>query len=169
MWVEQRAHNTYLIRELLRANMGQEDDALKPGQRLSLSGPVSPDLNTSSGQHLVRVSKGEGQGYNVLPIDVAKVTGNPELGKFLSGIVRRQNATNAALQCLTRVPVSACDRPLFGAETVSLRASAMSVFGNLPSSVIGLLMCCSGSSCCRSSLLAHVHSRTGCQHVQMFV
>lgn len=66
--------------------MGQADEALKPGQRLSLTGPVTPELNTTSGQHLVRVSKGEGQGYNVLPIDVAKVTGNPDLGNFLPGI-----------------------------------------------------------------------------------
>ena len=80
--------------------MGQGDDALKPGQRLSLSGPVSPDLNTSSGQNFVRVSKGEGEGHNVLPVDVAKVTGNPELGKFLSGIVRRQNCHAYACKCL---------------------------------------------------------------------
>jgi len=55
---------------------------LAPGQRLSLTGsalPANLDNSGSSGQQLVRVSKTNQAGYDVIPLDVAKVTGNPDL------------------------------------------------------------------------------------------
>ena len=72
--------------------MSGSTQPLKPGQRLSLTGPTagapsssSFDNSASSGQQLVRVSKSNQQGYDVIALDVAKVTGNPELVKYLPG------------------------------------------------------------------------------------
>ncbi len=72
-------------------NMSEAIGPLNPGQRLSLTGsavPANLDNSGSSGQQLVRVSKTNQAGYDVIPLDVAKVTGNPDLDKFLPGTSR---------------------------------------------------------------------------------
>ncbi|KAL0045880.1 hypothetical protein WJX82_007392 [Trebouxia sp. C0006] len=69
--------------------MSEAVGPLASGQRLSLTGsavPANLDNSGSSGQQLVRVSKTNQAGYDVIPLDVAKVTGNPDLDKFLPGI-----------------------------------------------------------------------------------
>ncbi len=71
--------------------MSEAVGPLAPGQRLSLTGsavPANLDNSGSSGQQLVRVSKTNQAGYDVIPLDVAKVTGNPDLDKFLPGTSR---------------------------------------------------------------------------------
>jgi len=71
--------------------MSEAVGPLSPGQKLSLSGsavPANLDNSGSSGQQLVRVSKTNQAGYDVIPLDVAKVTGNPDLDKFLPGTSR---------------------------------------------------------------------------------
>ena len=73
------------------SNMTEAVGPLAPGQRLSLTGsalPANLDNSGSSGQQLVRVSKTNQAGYDVIPLDVAKVTGNPDLDKFLPGTSR---------------------------------------------------------------------------------
>ena len=62
--------------------------SLGPGQRLTLgvSGLMSGVSGSSQDTDLVRVSKSSRTEYEVLPLDVAKVTGNAELAKALPGI-----------------------------------------------------------------------------------
>ena len=67
--------------------MSEAVGPLSPGQRLSLTGsavPANLDNSGSSGQQLVRVSKTNQAGYDVIPLDVAKLTGNPDLDGYVA-------------------------------------------------------------------------------------